>query len=67
VTLAMTCVHDDGRQHPSDGTLPCPLVEAVQETYTEEGQALWWKAWDMVNDNYRRLMERTVMSDGNAS
>jgi hypothetical protein len=67
VTLPMTCVHDDGREHPSDGTLPCPLVAAVDDTYTEEGQALWWKAWDRADENRRRHMERMVMSDGNAS
>lgn len=26
--IQATCVHDDGYEHPSDGTLPCPLVLA---------------------------------------
>lgn len=60
------CVHDDGREHPGD-TLPCPLVQAVQDAYAERGQRMWWKTWDRADDIHRRSMERAVMADGNCS
>lgn len=28
--IPATCVHEGGFEHPSDGTLPCPLAEAVR-------------------------------------
>lgn len=41
------------------------IRKAVAETYTPEGQRIWWAAWDKADDEKRRVMELCVLSDGN--
>lgn len=67
MSLRPYCVHDDGRRHPSDGTLPCPIVAALDEHYDPHDQDSWWEAWDRSDRDGRRRMERLLLGAGTKS
>lgn len=50
----------------SEGTqerVSADLRAAVAEAYTEDGQHIWWRAWDKADLEMRRRMECGVLAE----